>query len=231
MKIDQYTGDLSTWAEAGRFFYILNRDRDNLPADVQTLVRSWTVQARNNREKIDILYRYLQANQRYVSIQLGIGGWQTFDAAFVNDKKYGDCKALSNYMKALLKAVNTTAYQALVFANAAGAPVIDAELAVPRFNRVRLLSPDGGKLVRTPALTPAANTERSLTDILLDELGNATVRQPGIRASRPLRGSAAVLPGGDESRRGAGGAGETGLSPVLHPLIMHHDGMRLLIIH
>lgn len=68
VKIDQYTGDLSTWTEAGRFFYTLNRDRDNLPADVQTLVRSLTAQARNNREKIDILYRYLQANQRYVSI-------------------------------------------------------------------------------------------------------------------------------------------------------------------
>lgn len=141
VKIDQYTGDLSTCTEAGRFFYTLNRDRDNLPADVQTLVRSLTAQARNNREKIDILYRYLQANQRYVSIQLGIGGWQTFDVTFVNDKKYGDCKALSNYMKALLKAVNITAYQALVFANAAGAPVIDAELAVPRFNHVLLFVP------------------------------------------------------------------------------------------
>ncbi|HSZ85988.1 MAG TPA: hypothetical protein VK787_08145, partial [Puia sp.] len=38
-----------------------------------------------------------------ISIQFGIGGWQPFDAAYVSNKRYGDCKALSNFMVALLK--------------------------------------------------------------------------------------------------------------------------------
>jgi len=208
VKIDDYSGDLSNWTQAGRFFYALNRDRDHLPADMQAVVRDLTANAPTNREKIAVLYRYLQANYRYVSIQLGLGGWQTFDAEFVSKKKYGDCKALSNYMKALLKAADIPAYQALIFGDEEGAPTCLPDLAAPRFNHVvlyvpgenlwlectshtdppgylgdftagraaLLLMPDGGKLVQTPPLGPAASTRSSRSDIALDEAGNATVQ-------------------------------------------------------
>lgn len=208
VRIDGRDGDFSDWKNVGQFFYELNKDRDNLSPAMQETVRRITAGAQTRREKIAALYRYLQANHRYVSIQIGIGGWQTFDANFVESKKYGDCKALSNYMKALLKAAGIPAYQALVSASEAGAPEISDDFPAPAFNhvilyvpgedlwlectsntmpagylgkftsnrRVLLLTPEGGRLVKTPVLTPAENFERNKIDIVLDENGHAVIQ-------------------------------------------------------
>ncbi|HEY4334536.1 MAG TPA: transglutaminase domain-containing protein, partial [Puia sp.] len=60
------------------------------------------------RRKVYALYQYLQQNTHYISIQLGIGGLQPFSAEYVSTKKYGDCKALANYMVSLLKEAGIT---------------------------------------------------------------------------------------------------------------------------
>jgi len=102
-QIEDYQGSFSNWNDFGAFVYRLNSNRDELSPEMTAQVHDLIKEAKNDQEKIDLLYDYMQANMRYVSVQLGIGGWQTFDAKYVEKNKYGDCKALTNFMKAMLK--------------------------------------------------------------------------------------------------------------------------------
>ena len=65
-------------------------------------------------KKAKIIYKYLQDKSRYVSIQMGIGGWKPMPVKDVDRLGYGDCKALSNYTMALLKAVEVPAYYTII---------------------------------------------------------------------------------------------------------------------
>jgi len=110
-----YEGDMSSWEAYGEFMYELNKNRDLLSPKMKEEVIKLVEGTDNEEEKIALLYRYLQENMRYVSVQLGIGGWQTFDAQYVEENKFGDCKALTNFMKAMLKEVGIPSYATLVY--------------------------------------------------------------------------------------------------------------------
>jgi hypothetical protein len=102
-QFGDYKGDMSSWQGLGKFQYTLNQGRDNLPESIKQDIHRLTDEIKDVRKKIQVLYEYMQKRTRYISIQLGIGGWQPFDAAYVSKKGYGDCKALSNYMYSILK--------------------------------------------------------------------------------------------------------------------------------
>lgn len=101
-ECDGYEGRQDTWQNFGIWKSKLLQGRDNLPEDEKQKIIAMTRDAASPVEKIRILYDYLARNTRYVSIQLGIGGWQPIDAATVCRTKFGDCKGLTNYMKAML---------------------------------------------------------------------------------------------------------------------------------
>ena len=102
-QLGDYKGNMNTWQDYGKFLYALKSGRDNLPDNIKEQVHKLTDGVPDVKKKVSILYEYMQKNTRYISIQLGIGGWQPFDAAEVARKGYGDCKGLSNYMFSLLK--------------------------------------------------------------------------------------------------------------------------------
>jgi Domain of Unknown Function with PDB structure (DUF3857) len=104
-QLDDYDGDMSSWKNFGTWINNLYSTTISLPEDRKTFYQAMVKNAPTNIEKAKILYSYMQNNMRYVSIQLGIGGLRPFKASFVDEKKYGDCKALSNYLKSALDAV------------------------------------------------------------------------------------------------------------------------------
>lgn len=113
-EIQKYSGTMNNWKELGLFMNKLNNNRDQLPPNIKQKVHELTDQLSSTNEKITVLYKYLQQNTRYISIQLGLGGWQTFDANFVATNGYGDCKALTNYMYSLLKEAGVKSNYSLI---------------------------------------------------------------------------------------------------------------------
>ncbi|RAW03145.1 DUF3857 domain-containing transglutaminase family protein [Pseudochryseolinea flava] len=113
---DGYAGSMESWNSFGKWIHSLNKERDVLPEATIAKVKELTANAKTKEEKIQILYEFMQNRTRYVSIQLGIGGFQPFEASVVDKMGYGDCKALSNYMVAMLKQVGINANYTLISA-------------------------------------------------------------------------------------------------------------------
>lgn len=139
-EMQNYKGNMATWEDLGKFIYTLKEGRDQLPENIKQKVKELVAKETDTYNKIRVLYEYLQANTRYISIQLGIGGWQPFDAKYVADKKYGDCKALTNFMYALLKEAGIPSLYAVI-GSGSGREDIFTDFPSSQFNHVILAVP------------------------------------------------------------------------------------------
>ena len=144
-------GRLDSWDALGAWYGGLARGRQTLPEGARAEVHRVVEGAATDREKARRLYRYLQQTTRYVSVQLGLGGWQPFDAAYVFERRYGDCKALTNYMQALLAEAGIASDPVLVEAGEEGS-ALDPDFPDNAFNHVvlRVSLPDAAPPGATP---------------------------------------------------------------------------------
>ena len=139
-SMDGNEGDLTSWKNFGMWYSNLAKGSINLTDETKAHLQQMVMGAANDKEKMKIIYKYLQNNFRYVSIQLGIGGFKPFEASFVNQKKYGDCKALSNYIQACFDAVGIVSYQTLINA-AYNSESVDPSFPENGFNHVIICVP------------------------------------------------------------------------------------------
>lgn len=110
-----YEGSFTNWNELGKWTYSkLLTGRAALPPETISYIHSLTDSITNPKMKAKAIYEFMQRKNRYVSVQIGIGGYQPFMASDVDKLSYGDCKALVNYTQALLKAVNIDSYYCVV---------------------------------------------------------------------------------------------------------------------
>lgn len=108
-------GDYSNWQELGKWQYDnLLKGRNTLPEPTVQMIRDLVKSETSDKEKAKKIYQYLQNKTRYISVQIGIGGFQPTKAADVDRLGYGDCKALVNYMQSLLNVVGIESYYCVV---------------------------------------------------------------------------------------------------------------------
>ena len=113
------SGHATNWKEFGSWVYnSLIEERGELNTSTIQKIQSLVKGIEDPKEKIKKVYQYVQDNTRYISVQMGIGGWMPISAKEVDRVKYGDCKGLTNYTMSLLKAVGIESYYTIVSADA-----------------------------------------------------------------------------------------------------------------
>ncbi len=139
-ETEGFKGNAKTWKELGDFDNLLAKNRDILPENIKQEVQQLVLGMTDPVLKTKKIYEYLQAKTRYISIQLGIGGWQPFEAKQVAEKGYGDCKALSNYTQAMLKSVGIESHYASI-RGGEGQQEVQADFPSQQFNHAMLCVP------------------------------------------------------------------------------------------
>ena len=117
-KYGDYSGSFANWAQFGKWEYdnfIINREE--LPAETIQSIKNLTDGISDPKLKAKKIYEYMQQKTHYMSVQVGIGGFCPFAAVDVDKDGYGDCKALVNYTKALLKVAGVDSWYCLVYGN------------------------------------------------------------------------------------------------------------------
>lgn len=114
--LEGINGKAENWNELSNWInQDLLKDTEELPVETIDKIKQITANEKDIYEKVKKVYEYVQNKTRYISIQLGIGGWKPMLAKDVDRLGYGDCKALSNYTRVLLKYLGIPSYYTIVY--------------------------------------------------------------------------------------------------------------------
>ena len=87
-----------------KWYYSLVKDINKLDQTALKTKTSELIKDKTNpKEKAKAIYNWVQENIHYVAFEYEMGGFIPRDAASVFDKKYGDCKDISNLLNEMFK--------------------------------------------------------------------------------------------------------------------------------
>jgi transglutaminase-like putative cysteine protease len=175
-------GDMTTWQGFGAWNHSLLTGQQELSPEFQAQLHAMTDTCTSDRSKVDVIYRYLAQTTRYVSIQLGIGGWQPFPASEVCRTGFGDCKGLTNYLCAMMHEVGLPANYVVI---GSGRRHLDTEFPSNQFNHVIAQVPLPGDTLwlecTASAFVPLGYVHESIAGkdaLLIDDKGGHLVKLP-----------------------------------------------------
>lgn len=109
-------GEAEDWQKFGSWVYAnLLVGTDEVSPETKAKIKAYVGNETDPMKIAQKVFEYVQNKTRYVSIQLGIGGWKPMLAKDVDRLGYGDCKALTNYTRALLEAVEVPSYYTIIY--------------------------------------------------------------------------------------------------------------------
>lgn len=184
-------GSTSSWKDFGKWQADLLQGLGTLPAMEAAQVRNLVSGCKSTTEKVKTLYHYLQDHTRYINVSIDIGGMKPYPAEYVATNKYGDCKALTNYMKALLDAAGIPSFYTLTYRDENPVPVI-SDLPCQQFNHALLCVPVDGDtlwLENTDNTNPFGYldvTDQNRTALLVDNDRSRLLKLPALNEASVL---------------------------------------------
>ena len=179
-------GSTKDWKSYGDWYLKLNNGLNDLPISEKNIVTQLIKGVDKQTEIIKILYHYLQDHTRYINVSIGIGGLKSYPASYVAQNKYGDCKALTNYMKSLLEVAGIKSNFVLINRSFCPEKLID-ELPSSQFNHILLavpLSTDTVWLENTATVEPFQYVGLSIQNrkaLWIDENNSHIISMPQLK--------------------------------------------------
>jgi hypothetical protein len=102
------------WKDMGIWQSKLAQGRRDASPEIKQRVASLTANAPTTLAKMRALATFMQSDVRYVSIQLGIGGFQPHPAGDIFTHRYGDCKDKATLMGSMLHEIGVDSYYIVI---------------------------------------------------------------------------------------------------------------------
>ena len=145
-SLEGYELNMKSWIEFGKMYYeYFIKNNSTISEKTKLKLDNIITENDTKLDKIKKIYKYVQDNTRYVSIQVGIGGWKPMEVSDVEKYGYGDCKALSNFTRSLLKAYDIESYYTVIYGGDKRS--FDEEIIAKQSNHVIVSVPFDGDYI------------------------------------------------------------------------------------
>ncbi len=125
------------WRDMGAWYDNLSRDSLVMTDDLSAKATELTAEASDTWAKVCALADFVQREIRYVSIQIGIGGFKPHPASSVLRNRFGDCKDKATLMAALLVTLGIPSHYLIVHTDR-GSVTSDSPVSLYSFNHAIL---------------------------------------------------------------------------------------------
>ena len=102
------------WDTMGKWYFNLVGERVDASPEIKQQVSKLAASKTTPLQRMQAIAQFVQHDIRYVSIDLGIGGFQPHPAPDVFSHRYGDCKDKATLMRSMLHEIGVDSYHVVI---------------------------------------------------------------------------------------------------------------------